>query len=152
MALLKLRNNLDDLSTLERWVREFAEQHGMAERDQYAVNLVLVELFANVIAHGHDDRDEHEIVIRMSIVGRDLHIEFEDDGREFNPVDAPAPDLDVPLGERPVGGLGIHLVKWFADRIDHRGRNGRNMLALVKKEVVAAGASGPGPCPSRDAG
>jgi anti-sigma regulatory factor (Ser/Thr protein kinase) len=152
VALLKLRNNLDDLPALERWVREFAEQHGMAERDQYAVNLVLEELFANVIAHGHDDRDEHEIVIRMKIVGRDLHIEFEDDGREFNPVDAPAPDLDVPLAERPVGGLGIHLVKSFVDSIDHLRSNGRNKLALVKKEVVAAGASGPGPCPSRDAG
>ena len=100
--------------------------------------------------------DEHEIVIRMKIVERDLHIEFEDDGREFDPVTFPAPDLDLPLAERPVGGLGIHLVKSFVDRIDHRRSNGRNKLSLVKKAVVAAGAgprtSDPGPCPSRDAG
>lgn len=152
MVLLRLRNRLDDLPRLERWLREFGERHGMAERDLCAVNLVLEELFANVIAHGHDDRDEHEIVIRLKVVERDLHIEFEDDGREFDPVSFPAPDLDVPLAERPVGGLGIHLVKSFVDRIDHRRSDGRNRLSLVKKAVVAAGTSDPGPCPSRDAG
>lgn len=138
MSVLNLRNRIDELPRLERWLREFAERHGIAERDLYAVNLVLEELFANVLAHGHDDEGEHEIVIRLKVAERDLHIEFEDDGREFDPVDVPAPDLDVPLAERPVGGLGIHLVKSFVDQLDHRRSNGKNKLLLVKKAVVAA--------------
>lgn len=138
MTALSLRNRIDELPRLERWLREFAERHGMAERDLYAVNLVLEELFANVLEHGHDDPDEHEIVIRLQVVERDLHIEFEDDGREFNPVNVPAPKLDVPLAERSVGGLGVHLVKSFVDHLDHRRSNGKNKLFLVKKAVVAA--------------
>ena len=133
MTALRLRNQIEELGRLEAWLREFSEHHGVDERDFLTLNLVLEELFANVVRHGHDDDDEHEVEIRLSVVDLDVHIEVEDDGREFNPLEVAPPDLDVPIQERAVGGLGIHLVRSFVDHMDHRRSDGKNIVRLVKK-------------------
>ena len=133
MTALRLRNQIEELGRLEAWLREFSEHHGVDERDFLTLNLVLEELFANVVRHGHDDDDEHVVEIRLSVVDRDVHIEVEDDGREFNPLEVASPDFDVPIQERRVGGLGIHIVRSFVDRMDHRRSDGKNVVRLVKK-------------------
>ena len=137
MIALSLKNRIEELGRLEAWLRQFSELHGVEERDFLTLNLVLEELFANVVRHGHDDGREHEVEFRLSVVDGDVHIEAEDDGREFNPLEAPPPDFDVPIQDRQPGGLGIHLVRSFVDRMDHVRSNGKNILRLVKKDVVA---------------
>jgi serine/threonine-protein kinase RsbW len=59
----------------------------------------------------------------------------EDDGLAFNPLEMLAPDTKQPLEERPVGGLGIHLVRTLMDEVAYRRQNGRNLLVL-KKEIT----------------
>jgi len=52
----------------------------------------------------------------------------------FNPLDAPIPDITLPIEERRVGGLGIHLVRQFMDTLAYERRGERNYL-LMKKSL-----------------
>lgn len=57
----------------------------------------------------------------------------EDDGRPFDPSSAPAPRLDLPLEERPLGGLGVHLARRVTDAIEYRRQDDRNILRMRKR-------------------
>jgi serine/threonine-protein kinase RsbW len=59
--------------------------------------------------------------------------EVEDDGRAFNPLEAAAPNLDASIDERPIGGLGIHLVRSVMTSVEYRRQDGRNVLTMKKK-------------------
>jgi serine/threonine-protein kinase RsbW len=62
-----------------------------------------------------------------------MKVEVEDDGRPFNPLEAPPPDIGKPLAEREVGGLGIHLVRKMMDELEYRRENDKNLLILKTK-------------------
>lgn len=62
--------------------------------------------------------------------------EVEDDGRPFNPLEAPEPDLAAPVEERKVGGLGIHLIRNMMDHLEYRRLQGTNLLVMKKKVPV----------------
>ena len=68
----------------------------------------------------------------LALEGDELTIRVEDDGRAFDPLQAPPPDLDLPLEERPVGGLGIHIVRSVMDAVEYQRRGGRNVLTMRK--------------------
>jgi anti-sigma regulatory factor (Ser/Thr protein kinase) len=97
-----------------------------------AINLVLDEVITNIIDYGYDDQAEHEIRVTMAVEGDRLTIEVEDDARPFDPLKAAPPDLDLPLEERPVGGLGIHIMRSLMDAVEHQRRNDRNVLTMQK--------------------
>ena len=62
-----------------------------------------------------------------------LTMEIIDNGRAFDPLtETPEPDLDSVLGDRPIGGLGVYLVKTFMDELLYRREDGRNHLKMVK--------------------
>jgi serine/threonine-protein kinase RsbW len=92
----------------------------------------LDEVVANIINHGYDDTAEHQIRVTLAFDGSELGIRVEDDGRAFDPLQAPPPDLDLPLEERPVGGLGIHIVRSVMDAVEYQRDGDRNVLIMKK--------------------
>jgi serine/threonine-protein kinase RsbW len=125
-----LVNRRSEITRLGRLVDEFAAAHGLPPADVTAVHLVLDEIVVNVIRHGYDDDLEHHIDVRLTLEGPVLTIEVEDDGRPFNPLDAPPPDLSLSIEERPLGGLGIHIVRMSMDEMSYRREHDRNILTL----------------------
>lgn len=125
-----LRNDLAELQRLNQLVSDFAESHGLPSELVFRLTLVLEEIITNVISYGYEDEIEHEISVRLSWEDPDMKIEVEDDGRPFNPLEAPPPDMVKPLAERPVGGLGIHLVREMMDKLEYRRENDKNLLVL----------------------
>ncbi|WP_229591595.1 SpoIIE family protein phosphatase [Pseudodesulfovibrio sediminis] len=115
-------------------VEEFGNAHGLHPKIVFHLTLVLDELITNIISYGYADFDEHPIDVSISIDGDILTIQVEDDSTPFNILDAPPPELDVPLEERgkPVGGMGIHLVKNMVHHIDYKREGGKNVLTLSK--------------------
>lgn len=103
----------------------------------FSVNLCLEELIANTIVHGLNGAADR--FIRVSIVrcGDWLEISVKDDAPRYDPfLQAPPPKLDLDLAERPVGGLGVHLVKQLMDevRADYDGSG--NVIVLRKRLCV----------------
>jgi len=132
-APLQLKNDLAELDNVGRFVEEMGKRHHLPLAVVRAVGLSLDEIVTNVITHGYDDHDRHDIQIRLTVQGDEVVTEVEDDGRPFNPLELPDADTTSSLEDRPVGGLGIHLVKCLMDHVEYRRTEGRNLLITRKK-------------------
>ena len=130
---VRLPADLREIERLHRLVRQFGDLHEVLSRALYAVNLALDEVVTNVVRHGFDDPAGQEVVARLTARNGEITTEVCDSGRAFNPLDAPAPNLEAPLAERSLGGLGIHLVRSLMDGLEYRRENGKNVLTMRKR-------------------
>jgi anti-sigma regulatory factor (Ser/Thr protein kinase) len=129
-----VRNDLAELHRVGRVVSEFWTDRGLPSELEGDVNLALEEILANVIRHGYGDSREHEIVVRLEADGGEVRVAVEDDGVPFNPLEeAPSVDVTAPLAERPIGGLGLFLVRHLMDRLVYERRGNRNLFSMSKK-------------------
>lgn len=132
-ATRTLGNDLAELPATLDWL-EAALRTAGAGADQIGEwRLVAEEGLSNIIRHGYTDAARHSIEVTLERAGGEIRLVLRDDGRPFDPLAAPTPDLDRPPEERPEGGLGVHLVKTLVDRADYRRENGINVLRLVRR-------------------
>ena len=130
------KNQLSEIARLGQVVKTFVALHALPSKLAFELNVALEEILTNVISYGYADSGEHDIVLRLSCTGEEVTTEVEDDGRPFNPLAAPPPDISKPLEERPVGGLGIHLVRKFMDSVEYRRQQGKNLLVMTKSVLT----------------
>ena len=126
---LVLRNELAELERLAPWIESWA-QDGVSSDTSLAVQLCVEEVVANVIMYGAPEGSSLEISVELECVAGILVARIEDDGREFDPTQAPPPVMASSLQEAKPGNLGIHLVRGFANGMDYERRDGRNQLRL----------------------
>jgi serine/threonine-protein kinase RsbW len=101
------------------FVHAFFESHGLPRDRTFDVDLILEELFTNMVRHSTDGR--HDIPIGLDLGGSVLMIVLRDqDVEPFNVAVAPAIDVARPARDRSPGGLGLHLVHKIADGISHQ--------------------------------
>src|SRR5690349_2616546 len=116
---LQIKNSLEALipaiDTMSRWL---AGQK-VPEAIQHFANLALEEFVTNSIKYGYNDAEEHSIDVNIRLSEAELVLTLIDDGRPFNPLEAPEPQLDLPVEERPIGGLGIYMVRKMSDRMTY---------------------------------
>jgi serine/threonine-protein kinase RsbW len=125
---LTLTNDLRDLVRVNAAANEFLERCGIAPAATYATSLALEEVLSNVIRHGYEDAGRHVISVSLRVGEAGVELQVVDDGRAFDPLSAPQVDLDAPLEERAVGGLGLHLLRGMASDVRYRRSGGRNHL------------------------
>ena len=129
---LRLANNLAALADLADRVERFGVEHRLPASVVNALNVALDEAVSNAINHGYDAGVGGEIAVRLRRRPDSVLVEVEDDGRPFDPLQAPPPDLTLPLEQRPVGGLGIHLIRNLMDELSYARVGGRNVLKMAK--------------------
>ena len=130
---VELGNELEELGRMGQIIDEFCESNRLTADTGFALNLSLEEILTNVIKYAYDDDDKHTILVRLHLNEGEVYMEVEDDGRPFNPLESETPDIHAPLDERPLGGLGIHLVKHHVDSLRYMRKNERNLLVITKK-------------------
>lgn len=128
---LTLKNDPSEIGRLVDLLEAFGPQAGLTDDATFKLTLALDEIVANVVRHGFDDDREHRIEVKVTVDDRTVTASVEDDGVEFDPREAPVPDLDLPIEMRKPGGLGMHLVKATMDSVDYRRQDGRNILTVV---------------------
>ena len=112
-------------------LNEMAEAEGWPITLTMRANLILEELVLNTLTYG-DTSGLTEIDLKLEYQDHALTIRLIDDGSPFNPLtDAPEPDVTLPLAERPIGGLGVYLVRTMGEELEYRREDGRNRLKLV---------------------
>lgn len=131
----RINADLDEL----RQVAAAAEELGLRENWSPAlvhqIDLAIEELGNNVVRHGFEG-GPGELEITLNSDDELITLEIVDDGRPFNPLeDAPIPDVEAALEDRPIGGLGIHLVLTMMDEMHYRRENEKNHLTLVKRRT-----------------
>ena len=131
-ASLKIAPMLDQLERITAIVEDLGEQDDWPPDLIFKVNLVLDELSVNIVNYGGETS---EIEVCLDADADEVRVEITDDGRPFDPLnDAMEPDLDAPLEDRAIGGLGIHLVREMMDELHYSREDGKNRLAMVKRK------------------
>jgi serine/threonine-protein kinase RsbW len=128
---LTLKNDPSEIGRLVDLLEAFGPQSGLTDDATFKLTLALDEIVANVVRHGFDDDREHRIEVKVTVDDRTVTASVEDDGLEFDPREAPVPDLDLPIEMRKPGGLGMHLVRATMDSVEYRRQDGRNILTIV---------------------
>lgn len=129
---LVLVNRLAEIERMSQHIEEFADASGMDRKAVFEANLVLEEIVTNIISYAYDDGAQHEITVNLACEQSVLSITVADDGKAFNPLEQTAPDIDKPLEERKVGGLGIYFVRNLMGEIEYERVNGQNRLRMRK--------------------
>ncbi|MFA4838239.1 MAG: ATP-binding protein [Candidatus Neomarinimicrobiota bacterium] len=130
---ISIPNQIPEIEKVCDIVSTFGEEKGLPQKIIFAFHLALDEILTNIISYGYRDKDEHIIDIHLSLQAGALALEIIDDSVPFDPSDAPVPDVNQPLEERKIGGLGIYLVKNLMDEVEYKSDNGTNRLTLKKK-------------------
>ena len=130
---LSLVSDLRNIAVAAERIDAFCSARGLHPDISFEVNLAVDELLTNTISYGYDDDGEHRIDLSLRLEGGTLVVEITDDGRAFDPLQAPEPDLGASLEERAVGGLGIYLVRKLMDSVAYRREDGSNIVTLMKR-------------------
>ena len=138
-ASIHLRREASELIRLEAFAEAFARDRGLADEERARLLVILEELFTNVVAHGYEGEFEAEsVAVALDRRRGRLTINFVDDGPPFDPLAHSAPDLDAPAEQRPIGGLGIAIVRALVDQARYCRQGQRNHLHLVRRLALAA--------------
>ena len=98
-----------------------------------SIQVVLDELLSNTVRCGKAGERDTTIEVGFRLDEEALRVEILDDGTPFNPLERESPDTTLPLEKRPVGGLGVMLVKHLVDEIAWDGEGGRNRVRICKR-------------------
>ena len=85
--LVELKNNLTEIGRMSETIDEFCTSNKLPPDTGFALNLSLEEVVTNIIKYAYDDYDVHIIIVRLYINRGQVHIEVEDDGKPFNPLE-----------------------------------------------------------------
>lgn len=132
---LHLTPGNNDFTLCSSMVEEFCERHDLPQKIIFKIVLVLDELITNIVSYGYDTPGNYSIDVNLTLGDGWLLLMVQDDARPFNPLrDAAEPELDVPLEQRkrPIGGMGVHLVKSLMDYATYERVAGKNVLTLKK--------------------
>ena len=131
-AVLRLKGPDASIANAIDPVTEFAQRAGLPEELRNDLLSVLDELLSNSLKYGREHSDRLEVEIRLSLERGALILRVTDNGAPFDLLSAPPPDLESPVTERPIGGLGVYLVKALTDTQRYAREDGRNVLTLTR--------------------
>lgn len=128
-----LKNDLAELENLVRHIEKFCKLHNLSKKNTFELNLVIDEVFTNIVSHGLNNQKDHLIKIDVQIISKNLTIRIEDHGKPFDPTAIAKSNLECSLEDRQIGGLGLHLVSHIMNSIIYKRRGDKNVLILRKK-------------------
>lgn len=112
----------------------FAGENRLPPHVVQAAQVALDEILSNTVRAGWaDGAARGEIQVSFRILEDLLEVVISDDARPFNPLEREDPDVSAPVLERPIGGLGIYLVKRLMDVVEYERAGDRNRLRLGKR-------------------
>ncbi len=127
---MELCPRLSAICGLVETIEAFGKEHNIPDAQIYCVNLEIDELMANYVAYAFRKVARPRMNVVLRTFANRLVLVVEDSGPPFNPIEAPEADLTSGINERKLGGMGLHLVRKYADRIDYRCIDERNILTL----------------------
>ncbi len=128
-----LINDLSELSRLATELESFGEAESLSPQTVQQINLALDELVTNTINYGYEQAGQNRITVEIERKGDVVEICLSDNAKAFDPFSAKEPDIDADIDDRPVGGLGVFLVRNLMDTCDYRREGDLNVVQLSKK-------------------
>jgi len=127
----KFKREIESLEKISHFVGEFLKSHSLDNALSFSINLIVEELFTNMVKYNKESGEDVEI--SLSKEGKKLIIRLTDfDVEPFDVTKRGEVNVNRPLTERKAGGLGIHLVKRMVDQIDYDYSDRKSTITLIK--------------------
>ena len=127
----KFPRNLDSLHYVLNFIDAFITRFSLDENVAYAIKVSVEELFVNAVKHGTENTGD--LILELLKKADNLKIRFLDYGaKPFNIIEAKPYNVQQPLHERKPGGVGIHLIKKYMDKIEYQYENTASIITLTK--------------------
>ncbi len=130
---LILHNNIQQIPQLAEFIETIAEEKHLDQSMAMGLNLALEEAVTNVILYAYPEGSDGLVDIEAVIREHTLEFIVTDNGKPFDPTAAPEADTSLGVEERPIGGLGIYLVRNIMDGVTYVRSEGKNILTMTKK-------------------
>ena len=132
MAARRFPRTTAALETIFAFVAEFLAAEGIERERAFDLDLIVEELFTNMIKYSREGKDDIEVALAREAEGlrltlRDFNVE------RFDVTGTPDVDISVPISERRAGGLGLHLVRRMADRFEYDYRDRVSTITVWKR-------------------
>ena len=124
---------VENIEVVTDFVNEELEKLDCPLKARRQIDIAIDELFGNIARYAYSP-DVGKATVRFSVEENPLEvtITFIDNGVPFNPLEKSNPDTSLSAEERPIGGLGIFLVKKSMDMVEYEYKNGQNILKIKK--------------------
>ncbi len=131
---LDITNTLEESKKLPAFIEELSSEYGLSPTLSNTLNLALEEALVNVIQYAYPAGTTGAISLTASVSTdtKVLTFTLRDKGIAFNPLEASAPDITLGVEDRPIGGLGIFLVKQLMDSVSYQRLGDENVLTMGK--------------------
>lgn len=123
---------LESLSVFREFISDCCGRHNVPDETVFQLKLAVDEACTNVIEHGYKGMDPGSIILSFRIESDRILVQITDFGHVFEPADAPKPDVEAALMDRPLGGLGLYLIYQTMDNIDYEPSEDGNTLTFTK--------------------
>ena len=131
MKTLQTEAKIENLQLVLSFLEEYLEAMDCSPRMTMQLQVALEEMYTNICFYAYVP-DSGDVLLLLDNRGSVLKIYLIDRGVEFDPTAKEDPDVSLDASQRPIGGLGIYMVKKIVDRMIYRRINGLNVLCLVK--------------------
>ena len=128
-----LTNDISEINKLSEFVEEIGNEHSLAPDVVFNLNLVLEEAVVNIINYAYPKEDHQSIYLSATLHEGSIILVLTDTGVEFDPTMAPEADITLSAEERPIGGLGIFLIRQIMNEVRYDRIDGKNVLTMEKK-------------------
>lgn len=129
---ITIENDIKQIQDVAEHLESFGNLNHISPKIVYQLNLSVDEILTNIITYGFADSVSHDITVSLSCSKSEVTIEIIDDGQPFDPLSYTPEGVGDDLEDRPIGGLGIHLVKTMMDEIQYERINNENKTTIIK--------------------
>ena len=136
---MRMKAVLENVPRAIECVTEWAQKAGFDERTLYEIQLAVDEACANVVDHAYQGADPGDIEVSCCLDDQILTVQVRDWGTGFDLTSVADPDLDAPLEERTLGGLGLFLVRQVMDDVQFRSDPELGNELMMSKRLNIAG-------------
>ena len=128
---LVLDNDIHEMEKLEPFLNSFFEKKNLDMSRLPKMDLAMEEAVANVIMYAYPEGERGTVEISLELKEGHIQTCISDAGTPFDPLQQPEANLSSSIEERPIGGLGIHLIKEIMDKVEYQYKDGKNMLTMT---------------------
>lgn len=133
MGIITVSASPDNVEKVTNYINEQLENAMCPMKAQMQIGVAVEEIFVNIVNYAYGGKiGEVEIFIDTEESPKTVTIVFKDSGIQYNPLEKEDPDIALSSDERPIGGLGIFMVKKLMDDVIYRYEDGKNILEIRK--------------------
>ena len=133
MKQIKVKADTAELDNVLSFADTILEELGCSVKAQMQIDIAIEEIFVNIAHYAYPEAEgEAVIYVEPDEGSSSVTITFEDEGIPYDPLKNEDPDITLSADDRPIGGLGIFMVKKSMDEVSYEYKDGKNRLTIKK--------------------